>query len=198
MMQDVIMHYDLLIDDDNDPVHDPEPLKNYMDKWDGQQFIDELQLTKEKSALEIGAGTGRLGIRVAPLCREFFGIDLSPKTIERAKMNLKEHGNTTLICGDFMEYVFGRKFDVIYSSLTFMHIRDKQAAIHKTKTLLNDGGRFILSIDKNQSDWLRYGEREIRIYPDKQDDIINYIHQSGMRLVKILETEFAYVFAATK
>lgn len=33
---DIITHYDILIDENYDPVHDPEPLKAYMDKWDGQ------------------------------------------------------------------------------------------------------------------------------------------------------------------
>ena len=33
-------HYDLLIDEGNDPVYDPMPLQEYMDKWDGQKFID--------------------------------------------------------------------------------------------------------------------------------------------------------------
>ncbi len=36
---DVISYYDTLIDQNNDPVHDPEPLKAYMDKWDGQVFV---------------------------------------------------------------------------------------------------------------------------------------------------------------
>ena len=37
-------HYDILIDENNDPVHDPEPLKEYMDKWDGQGFINKMEL----------------------------------------------------------------------------------------------------------------------------------------------------------
>ena len=193
---DVIRHYDLMIDENNDPVHDPEPLREYMDKWDGQQFIDLLQLTKEKSVLEIGVGTGRLAVRVAPECREIFGIDLSPKTAERAKENLKKQTNVTLVCGDFMSYEFGRKFDVIYSSLTFMHIRDKQAAINKVRSLLNIGGRFVLSIDKNQSDTIDYGTRKIKIYPDNKEDIVKYITQSGMNLMKVFETDFAFVFIA--
>lgn len=190
----VAEHYNLLIEENNDPVHDPEPLREYMDKWDGRQFIDSLQLTKEKSVLEIGVGTGRLAVRVAPECREFCGIDLSPKTVKRAKENLKEQTNVTLICGDFMSYEFGRKFDVIYLSLTFMHIRDKQAAINKVRSLLNIGGRFVLSIDKNQSDTIDYGARKIKIYPDHKEDIIGYINKSGMDLIKVFETEFAYVF----
>ena len=192
----VSKHYDLLIEENNDPVRDPEPLREYMDKWDGQQFIDSLQLTKEKSVLEIGVGTGRLAVRVAPECREFCGIDLSPKTVKRAKENLKEQSNVALICGDFMSYEFGRKFDVIYSSLTFMHIRDKQAAINKVKTLLNISGRFVLSIDKNQSDTIDYGTRKIKIYPDNKEDIVKYITQSGMNLMKVFETDFAFVFIA--
>lgn len=192
----IIEHYDLLIDENNDPVHDPEPLREYMDKWDGRQFIDSLQLTKEKSVLEIGVGTGRLAVRVAPECREFCGIDLSPKTVKRAKENLKEQTNVALICGDFMSYEFGRKFDVIYSSLTFMHIRDKQAAINKVRSLLNIGGRFVLSIDKNQSDAIDYGTRKIKIYPDNKEDIVKYITQSGMNLMKVFETDFAFVFIA--
>ena len=172
--------------------------REYMDKWDGRQFIDSLQLTKEKSVLEIGVGTGRLAVRVAPECREFFGIDISQKTVKRAKENLKKQTNVTLVCGDFMSYEFGRKFDIIYSSLTFMHIKDKQAAINKVKTLLNIGGRFVLSIDKSQSDTIDYGTRKIKIYPDNKEDIVKYITQSGMSLIKIFETEFAEIFAAAK
>lgn len=197
-MNDVISHYDLLIDENNDPVYDAEPLKSYMNKWDGQQFIDSLQLSKEKSVLEIGVGTGRLAVRVAPECRKFFGIDISPKTIQRAKENLKGHSNVTLICDDFMSYNSGRKFDVIYSSLTFMHIKDKQAAINKVKSLLNSGGRFVLSIDKNQSDTIDCGTRKIKIFPDRKDDIIRYINQSGMRLINVVEVEFAYVFVTER
>ena len=194
----VSKHYDMLIDENNDPVRDPEPLREYMDKWDGQQFIDSLQLTKRKSVLEIGVGTGRLAVRTAPNCREFFGIDISQKTVKRAKENLKKQTNVTLVCGDFMSYEFGCKFDVIYSSLTFMHIKDKQAAINKVKTLLNISGRFVLSIDKIQSDTIEYGTRKIKIHPDRKEDIAEYINQSGMSLIKVFETEFAEIFAAAK
>ncbi len=194
----VSKHYDLLIEENNDPVRDPEPLREYMEKWDGRHFIDSLQLTKGKSVLEIGVGTGRLAVRTASECRDFFGIDISQKTVKRAKENLKAHGNVTLICGDFMSCDFGRKFDVIYSSLTFMHIKDKMAAINKIKSLLNGGGRFVLSIDKNQSDVIECGTRKIRIYPDRKENIAEYINQSGMNLIKVFETEFACIFIAVK
>lgn len=84
----VIEHYDTLIDENNDPVYDPASLQEYMNKWDGQVFVDAMKLDKHKTVLEIGIGTGRLALKTIPLCKQFYGIDLSQKTIERATHNL--------------------------------------------------------------------------------------------------------------
>ena len=75
----VIEHYDKLIDENNDPVYDPEPLKEHMNKWDGQVFIDAMKLDKTKTVLEIGLGTGRLALKTIPFCKEFVGIEVEPK-----------------------------------------------------------------------------------------------------------------------
>ena len=123
---EIIQHYDLLIDENNDPVHAPKPLRDYMDKWDGQAFIDKMNLDKYKSVLEIGVGTGRLAVRVAPLCGQFYGIDISTKTIDRAKENLSEQTNVKLLCEDFQTLDISYSFDVIYSSLIFMHIEESK------------------------------------------------------------------------
>ena len=194
----VTHHYDLLIDENNDPVHDPKPLQDYMDKWDGQAFIDKMELDKDKSVLEIGVGTGRLAVRVAPLCGKFCGIDISPKTIERAKENLANFGNVTLLCGDFLDFSFDSKFDVIYSSLTFMHIKDKQKAVNKIAELLYNAGRLVLSIDKNQSEFIDTGTRKIKIYPDNADAITEYIKAAGLTILNQYDTEFATIFVAQK
>lgn len=198
MNENIIRHYDKLIDENNDPARDPEPLKAYMDKWDGNEFLSKLKLNKQMSVLEIGIGTGRLAIRTAPLCGRFCGIDISPKTINRAAENLKEYDNVSLITGDFLSYSFTCSFDVIYSSLTFMHIKDKQAAIHKAAALLSDGGRFVLSIDKNQNKHIDTGISKIEIFPDNPKDISAFIENAGMITDSFTETESAYIFCAEK
>lgn len=195
---EIIQHYDLLIDENNDPVHDPKPLRDYMDKWDGQTFIDKMNLDKDKSVLEIGVGTGRLAVRVAPLCGQFYGIDISKKTIDRAKENLSEQTNVKLLCGDFQIIDIFCSFDVIYSSLTFMHIEEKQTAINKVAALLKDSGKFILSIDKNQDGFIDTGTRKITVFPDTPAKIKSYISNSGLLLIEHYETEFAHIFIAEK
>lgn len=196
-MNEVVTHYDKLIEENNDPVNDPKPLQDYMDKWDGQVFIDKMHLDSNKTVLEIGVGTGRIAVKVAPLCKAFTGIDISPKTITRAKEHLTSN-NTDLICGDFNDYNFESTFDVIYSSLTFMHIEDKQNTINKIYNLLNSNGRFVLSIDKNQDKYIDLGTRKIAVYPDNPEDTERYLNASGFTTIKMFETELAYIFVSEK
>ncbi len=196
--QELIGYYDFLADDGNDPVYDPPQLREHMNKWDGGVFLTKLQLTKEKSALEIGVGTGRLAMQTAPLCGSFVGIDISPKTTERAKKNLIGIPNVELISGDFLCHDFKRTFDVIYSSLTFMHIERKTEAVVKAASLLNDGGLFVLSTDKSQSDYIDYGNLKISVFPDKPDETETNIACSGLTLEERFETEFAHIFVARK
>ena len=164
LMKDVIEHYNKLIDENNDPTRDPKPLRDYMDKWDGERFIKSMQLDKSKSALEIGIGTGRLAIKVAPNCKSLCGIDISEKSIGRATENLSMYQNIKFICDDFMSFEFEEQFDVIYSSLTFMHIQDKLLAIQKIATLLTNNGLFVLSIDKNLNETISSKSFELYIF----------------------------------
>lgn len=194
----VIAHYDLLIEEQNDPFRDPPVLQEYMSKWDGVPFLEALELSKDKSVLEIGIGTGRIAVKVAPFCKTLSGIDISPKTIERAKENLKEYKNVSFVCDDFGDYQFVGTFDVIYSSLTMMHFKNKEAAITKVDKLLNDGGIFCLSIDKDQSEYIDMGTRKVKIYPDTLGNITAIIGKTAMSVVNVIETDNAYVVVSRK
>ena len=194
----VIDHYDLLIEEQNDPFRDLAVLQEYMSKWDGVPFLEALELSKDKSVLEIGIGTGRIAVKVAPFCLKLTGIDISPKTIERAKDNLKEYGNSSFVCSDFNSYDFEETFDVIYSSLTMMHFENKAAVITKIVKLLKDNGIFCLSIDKNQSEYIDMGNRKVKIYPDTLDNITSIIGDVAMSVVNVIETDNAYIIVSRK
>ena len=90
------------------------------------------------------------------------------------------------------------EFDVIYSSLTFMHIQDKLSAIQKIAALLSNNGLFVLSIDKNQNEYIDMGDRKVKIYPDNPNDIRSYLSASKLKLVDEFETDHAYVTVSRK
>ena len=194
----VIDHYDLLIEENNDPFNDPPALQEYMNQWDGALFLKSLNLTASKSVLEIGVGTGRIAVKVAPHCKRLVGVDISPKTIERAKENLKDYSNISFVCADFNTHPFNETFDIIYSSLTMMHFENKQQVISKVDSLLNKGGVFCLSIDKNQSEYIDMGTRKIKIYPDTLDNIKSLLDASSITVTNIYETDNAYIIVSKK
>ena len=194
----VIRHYDLLIGEDQDPVLDPPALQAYMQKWDGPIFLSALHLTGKESVLEIGVGTGRLALKTAPLCRSFTGIDCSPRTLERARMHLAKHENVQLVLGDFLDHPFRESFDVIYASLVFMHIREKEKAVEKAAALLKKGGRLVISLDKNQADILDYGSRQIPLYPDDPQAMGSIFLAAGLENIACPEAEFAHILIGEK
>ena len=197
-MSDVARHYDLLIDEGNDPVLDPPELAAYMDGWDGPAFLAALGLTGSEDVLEIGVGTGRLALRIAPACRQFTGIDISEKSIVRARAHLAAFPAVRLLCADFLSWETQARFDVVCSSLTFMHFADKRAAAQRVAALLRPGGRAVLSLDRDASGVIDYGTRRLTVYPDDPAVLASHLADACLTVQDVLQTERAYILIATK
>jgi SAM-dependent methyltransferase len=158
-------HYDRCIDEGIDPCEDDSLLQRYMARWDGARFFELLGDLKGKTVLEVGVGTGRLARRVlARRCARFTGIDLSPKTIARARRNLSTFANVELLVANIEGFTRLETYDVAYSVLTFMHIANKAQALANIVAALQPGGHVVLSIDRAK-DWLEFGNRRVKLYP---------------------------------
>ncbi len=190
-------HYDRLALSGNDPVNDPPMLQAYMDGWDGLPFLDAMGEITGKDVLEIGCGSGRQALRVLDRgCASYTGIDISDETLLLAGENLAAYENVTLEYCDFPREIPEGIFDIVFSTLTFMHIQDKLRACSMAAGLLKEGGRFVLSISKDTSDTLDMGDYTVRLYPDSPDEIRAYLRASRLRLQEVIETEKAYIFVA--
>lgn len=191
-------HYNQLILEENDPVRDPEPLRTYMDQWDGETFLRALRLNGTQSVLEIGVGTGRLALRVLPLCRRLTGLDVSPATVERAKENLRVFPEVELLCADFRTVNLTEKYDRVYSSLTFFHFSDKTAALQKAISLLKPGGWLVVSVSKDQSTELVFPDRKLPLYPDDPESLRMQMLAEGLSEPVKEEVAFAWILSAQK
>ena len=63
---------------------------------------------------------------------------------------------------------------------------------------MTNNGLFVLSIDKNQNEYIDMGDRKIKIYPDNPNDIRNYLSISKLKIINEFETAHAYVTVSTK
>lgn len=201
IFEKIAFHYDELVREGNDPFRDTPEMKEYMDEWDGKEFYDLLALTGSEKVLEIGCGTGRLAAEVLPLCREYTGVDLSPVTIMRARENLAAVPGTpfrNLLCGNFPDCIIPGEYDCIYSSLTFLHIPDKAAAMQKIAALLTPGGRVVLSLDKTRKEDIEYIDRTVPVFPDTPVSIKKACTGTGLQFVSRLEKEKATLLVFAK
>jgi ubiquinone/menaquinone biosynthesis C-methylase UbiE len=106
---------------------------------------------KDWSVLEIGAGTGRFTLEIAPLVKRITAIDVSPKMLDCLSQKLTDRGVTNIrqMCGDFMETTFDEKYDLIVGFSAIEYIKDKQALFAKISNLLAPGGHLIITTSHN-------------------------------------------------
>jgi len=191
-------HYDRLAISGNDPVRDPPALRDYMNGWDGSPFLDAMGDISEKTMLEIGCGSGRMALRVLERgCKFYTGIDISDHTLTLAQKNLSDYHNLALHICNFPDEIPEQSYDIVFSTLTFMHIRDKVRACQAAAGLLNPGGIFVLGISKDSSAVLDMGDYEVPLYPDNPDEIRSCLCASHLYLSDVIETEKAYIFIST-
>lgn len=181
-------HYEKLIEEGNDPCFDSKELQAYMNRWTGFRFLELMKLNNNKEVLEIGIGTGRVAKQVLEIgCKKLVGLDISPKTIERAKENLIQYDNIELIEGDIVDCDFKERFDIAYSVLTFLHIEDKKRALQNIINSLKINGIFLVSIDACDDNCLDYGNRVIKTYPTDIKIITDYMKLMNCKINNMFE-----------
>lgn len=119
-----------------------------------KQIIQDLQATTSvrlEKALEFGAGTALLSLRLTDLFDSIIAADTSSGMLEIALENItKQSANnisTVLLRPDSYDYVsqFSRtEFDAIYTMMALHHIEDLQVFCSSVAQLQNSGGLFFV------------------------------------------------------
>ncbi|WP_337861209.1 class I SAM-dependent methyltransferase, partial [Ferroplasma sp.] len=109
--------------------------------------LDEMNSMKPEKILDIGAGPGKLSIMVAKKFPDakFFTIDPSEYMV-KAEIKNFEKENIKAQCkpGSSRDIPFGENFDLIYTSLSFHHWKERDSNIKYVLSKLNDNGTFMI------------------------------------------------------
>jgi SAM-dependent methyltransferase len=180
----------------------------YEDFSDDVEFYDNLAQSLDGPLLELGAGSGRVALRLAARGYEVVGIDNSPSMLARGRSNLaaagKIDGSLELLPGDMTSFDLGRRFAMVYvAANTFQHLlttADQQACLRCVARHLEPGSIFAMGVrspasvswDASSSDWTPLLLNWTRTDPASGDKIMKFVadHPDPERMVRRL----TYVF----
>jgi predicted TPR repeat methyltransferase len=95
--------------------------------------------------LDLGCGTGLVGVEVVKQAKSLVGVDLAPKMIERAR----ERGiYTRLICGDLTAALDGEScYDVVIAGDVFVYVGRLDTVVPAVRRALRSGGLFAFTVE---------------------------------------------------
>lgn len=95
--------------------------------------------------LEIGAGVGRVGRVLAPVCREWVGCDVSENMVGHMRRRLADLSNVRAVpvSGYDLAPIPDGSIDVVYSTVVFMHLDEweRYRYVCEARRVLRPGGR---------------------------------------------------------
>jgi ubiquinone/menaquinone biosynthesis C-methylase UbiE len=136
-----------------------------------KRVVSLLNLHENQCFLDIGCGTGwavRYAASVVQSKGEFYGVDISPKMIEKAEENCARCENIYFYNADAAALPFeGDFFDFIICTSSFHHYFSPSKVLNEVYRVLKPGGKIYIAdittdgfIMKMVEKWLQKKERE--------------------------------------
>jgi len=111
-------------------------------------LVETVGINPEDTVLEIGAGVGRVGEVLAPLCREWIGADVSENMLRHAHHRIGHLGNvrTIVLNGYDLSPVPSESIDLVYCTVVFMHLTEWErfGYVREGIRVLRPGGRMLV------------------------------------------------------
>ena len=108
------------------------------------ELLKNITLSKDLKALEIGAGTGLVGLQILPQIQSIVFEDTSAAMLEVLQQKVNGTANVEILFGDVQLYT-NRDIDIVFSNMAFHHIHDIDGALEHIFSITKENAKVIVS-----------------------------------------------------
>lgn len=141
---------------------DYDKKEKYLDSFEKNRLAPLLGDVADKRILDVGAGTGRLALRLEKLGARVTALDVSEKMLAELK---KKYKKIVTVVGDAEILPFAdRTFDIVLAAFLIVHLKDPARFFDEAYRVLKDGGRLVVTnINQKEPPAIATGEGTIKI-----------------------------------
>jgi len=107
------------------------------------EMLRKIQPSSNWKALEIGAGTGLVGMQIANLVDTIVFEDTSAAMLEILKQKLNDDSKVEIVHGEVYEYT-NKDIDLIFSCMALHHVPDIDKTLQHLATITNPGATVVI------------------------------------------------------
>lgn len=164
----------------------------------------------EDVVLEIGAGVGRVGSVLAPICAKWIATDVSENMLKHAQERLRDYDNIEVVPtnGWDLAPIQSESVDKVYCTVVFMHLDewDRFNYVCEAKRILKPKGRIYIDNYNLLSElgWDFFMKNMLDYHPvdrpsnisksSTPQELLTYLERAGFIDVKVFEDEI-WVYA---
>ena len=119
------------------------PEKTKMTEIFVAEMLRKIKPVSSWKALEIGAGTGLVGMQIADMVDTIVFEDTSAAMLDILKQKLNENSRVEIVHGEVYEYL-RKDIDLIFSCMALHHIPDIDKTLKHLATITNEGATVVI------------------------------------------------------
>ena len=163
--------------------------------------------------LEIGAGVGRVGAVLAPVCERWIGADVSPRMVEHMRRRLAALPNAepVEISGYDLAPLADASVDLVYCTVVFMHLEEweRYRYVREAFRVLRPSGRLLVdNVNALNDEGWSFFEHLLSFPPETRpsfvsktstpQELVNYLARAGFAQIEELDHELFIVVHGVK
>ena len=115
----------------------------YWDSFEKDQVLPLLGDISDKEILDVGAGSGRLSLRLANEGAQLTALDLSQKMLDKLQ---SKNSKLKIVVGDAENLPFeDESFDVVMATFLIVHLKDLSRFFDEAYRVLKPNGKFLIT-----------------------------------------------------